>query len=1476
MSPASTPPTLPAPERERWQPLRCGLVELYHYEVEEFAFRDGHLLLRGNNGTGKSKVLSLTLPFLLDANLSSARVEPDGDRHKRMEWNLLMNGRYDRRVGYAWVELGRRDRAGAEHVLTLGCGLRAVAGRAGVEPWFFLTDQRIGRDLWLATPERVALSKDRLAEAIGARGQVFKTAQDYRRAVDERLFRLGPDRYAALIDTLIQLRQPQLSKQPNEQRLSDALTEALAPLDRAALESVADAMGQLEDLRRELEELGAMREAVAAFGNRYKRYAQVAARRKARVLRQAQTEFDTASRELNAALETLERAKEKVERCRAEEQRLDEQLAAGRARLEVLHADPVMRDARRMADAREHAADSRRHAQDAEARAGKARTRLETERERAAKRRGDSEHTRAELVEARGESEAQAEAAGFAAEHARLIHAAEKPAAEKPPAPSAWADPFARGAAPETLLRATRELAQRRREQLDVVRTRLHAVGAAEQRRAEARARRDLTADALDAAVEAQKRCAEAYRTACAEAGESWRRHVAALAVLRLEDHETLLGELELWLETLEGPNPLRRALEAARERLERELAAREAALRGELETLRTEEAALREEQAQLERGEDTPPPAPYTRDRDSRAQRPGAPLWKLVDFAPGVKPSERAGLEAALEAAGLLDAWVLPDGVVIDARTEDVVLVPRAAAAASLAEWLVPSLPQDASAAPAAAAPTASTVTDPTVTASTVTTATVTTATVTAATVTAVLASIACTEREVEDAEAWVSPQGEFRIGALRGAWSKPAAAFVGHAAREAARRARLEAIAARLAEIAAATAEREAAVEHCGTTRRTAHEEQARAPSDEPLLRADAASRAAEQARRTAQTQLGEAETRLSAAEQAHAEARERLLSDARDLSLPSDAEGLARIEAALNEYRAAAAELANALRIHRRALDELDEQLLRETEAHEDAQAAAADLEEKRIALRQAEETVAALKDTVGKQVEELLGAIEQTKQSLARDQDAEKRARAELIVASSRRGEAQKDCEAKETRLAERVEARKAAVEALEAFARETELLAVALGEDFEAAAGPAAHAVPAAPAAPETPALTETAASPETSAMTPTPAVPATSALPESPWGIDAALGVARRAEQALARVAAEDSDWSRVQADVGRDLTELQNAMSVRGHSATAEPSDHGLIVRIVHQQRPERPDVLQRRIEAELAERRLLLTAREREVLEQHLEKEIAANLQRMIQDTDRRVTSINDELAARPTSTGVRYRLLWQPIPEDAQDGVPGLTEARRRLLKTSADAWSAEDRRQVGEFLQARIAAETASDDQATLYESLARALDYRRWHRFRVQRLQDGQWRPLAGPASSGERALGLTVPLFAACSSHYESADPHAPRLVLLDEAFAGIDDEARASCMALIREFDLDFVMTSEREWGCYPELPGLSICQLVRREGIDAVHVSRWTWDGIARRAAAEPVGRFPESADALGEEPAIAQEAAAGEPAP
>ena len=287
---------LPVPARERWQPLRLGLVDLFYYDQEEFSFRDGRLLLRGNNGTGKSKVLALTLPFLLDGDLSAHRIEPDADPGKRMEWNLLLGGEHphDERLGYAWLELGRRDESGAAFC-TIGCGMKAVKGRGIAAHWFFDTDQRVGEDLALVDATGVALTADRLEDAIGPRGSVHRRARDHRRAVDERLFGLGDVRYGGLIDLLIKIRAPQLSKRPDERGLSDALTGALPPLDQAMMADVAEAFRALEEDGDQLAAMVEAHEASERYLTTYRAYARMATRRRAAPVRQAQTVFDRVS-----------------------------------------------------------------------------------------------------------------------------------------------------------------------------------------------------------------------------------------------------------------------------------------------------------------------------------------------------------------------------------------------------------------------------------------------------------------------------------------------------------------------------------------------------------------------------------------------------------------------------------------------------------------------------------------------------------------------------------------------------------------------------------------------------------------------------------------------------------------------------------------------------------------------------------------------------------------------------------------------------------------------------------------------------------------------------------------------------------------------------------------------------------------------------------------------------------------------------
>lgn len=1384
-------PTLPTPDRARWQPLRLGLVELFHYDSEEFWFRDGHLLLRGNNGTGKSKVLSLTLPFLFDAQLKSSRIEPDGDPGKKMAWNLLL-GRHDRRMGYAWIEFGRVSESGAPQYLTLGCGLFAAAARPQVDSWFFvLEDQRIGEDIWLTSPQRVVLTRERLRDALEGRGQVFDTATAYRRAVDERLFHLGPARYAALMDTLIQLRQPQLSKKPDEANLSNALTEALPPMSTDLLTDVADALNQLEEYRRELEEYEALERAVSQFNQRYRVYASTQARRQARSLRSAQTGFDAASRTLNEGRVALESAQASEALAQTAHDDAETALAANRTRLEQMQDDPAMGDAKRLEQADRDA--QARH-KDAElAQRTREETRVRFERESQVTRERSQRAVVAEqtLTEARG-------IAGDFAERADIAQAYEN----NPLAALDAADLTAlQQIEVDTARNDLRHGVTTRREQLAVMQRHCDNVALTEQAYTRQQQTRDERQNEAEEAAAQREEADARVELQGSTVLEVWQTHFDGLQQLRVESHSPVLDALATWVVNLDGNNPARDALQMAQQATSERLARRHAGLSDERRVFQEEQAALHAEHGRLEQGVDAAPPVPIYRAPEVRDHRDGAPLWQLVEFRESVDDSQRAGLEAALQSAGLLDAWITPDGELhtVDKNGKplhDTHWFERPHQPHSLAEWLVPSEPTGQSAAP-----------------------------VPTATLQRLLEGVACSTADDGVAEAWVSVDGRFRLGALGGAWHKPAADYIGFAARAAARARRLEEIALRLNSIANELATVEQRFEQQAHDQRQAAAEWQTAPNDDALRAAhvEAAARAREF--QTARARLEQTDQQLLTCKQQLQAARLALANDAADLRLPDTRPALQAIEQALQQLAESLLALFHGVRELRDAFSELARQQQRAQEAQRDTEQSRQAWTERCALAEEARIRLETLRESVGAQVEELQQRLKDARTRVNHGEDAVKSCSNALRLAGEERARVEQKMQDAETTLKERTEARQSAVSHLQGFA----------------ATGLLASAMPDAD-------------------------------LPDlrSPWTIEPALTLARRTEQHLANVKDDDDAWTRVQSQISQDYSELGRALAALSHQAQAETNDYGLVVTIVYQNRPERPDQLSARLAGEIAQRRELLTAGERKVLENHLQAEIAAAVQKLLQDAERQVTAINAELEKRPTSTGVRFRLQWQPLPEGVEGAPIGLEAARKRLLNTSTDLWSDEDRRVVGEMLHQRIGIERSRADVAggsSLLDQLARALDYRRWHRFRVQRWQDGQWRPLSGPASSGERALGLTVPLFAAVSSYYtQSGYAHAPRLVLLDEAFAGIDDAARAHCMGLIHEFDLDFVITSEREWACYAELPGVAICQLQRREGVDAVHVSRWTWDGRARRQDDDPDRRFQPLGDAAPEPDGVA----------
>src|SRR6266571_2064860 len=356
---------LPQAASARWQPLRSGLVNLYRYDDQEFHFHCGRLLLRGNNGTGKSRVLALQLPFLLDGDVSPHRLEPDGDASKKVEWNLLLGNKYPDRLGYTWVEFGRIDGEGHEHFITLGCGLHAAEHRGLVGKWFFVTSQRIGSELYVLTSQRIPLTRERLSDAIGSRGNIYTTAGEYRKAVDQALFELG-DRYYPLVNLLIQLRQPQLSRHLDEKRLSDVLSEALPPLSEPIIADVAESFRSLDDDQSALASLRAAGAGVDAFLKEYGRYLQIAALRRAASVRTAQLSYDSARDVLRETGEWLAGTEEQLRITNTEIGRLELEEQASTAALKTLSDSPEMQDARALDRARQQAGDRENDARTSE------------------------------------------------------------------------------------------------------------------------------------------------------------------------------------------------------------------------------------------------------------------------------------------------------------------------------------------------------------------------------------------------------------------------------------------------------------------------------------------------------------------------------------------------------------------------------------------------------------------------------------------------------------------------------------------------------------------------------------------------------------------------------------------------------------------------------------------------------------------------------------------------------------------------------------------------------------------------------------------------------------------------------------------------------------------------------------------------------------------------------------------------------
>ncbi|SDL36231.1 TIGR02680 family protein [Lentzea albidocapillata subsp. violacea] len=600
---------------DRWQPSRAGIINVWRYYDEIFSFYQGRLLLRGPNGTGKSKALELLLPYLFDANLRPHRLSTFGSADRTMHWNLMGEGNQgSTRVGYVWLEFQH-----GEQWFTCGARLQATTNTTNVIATYFTTSLRIG-DLTLVNEAGRPLTKTDLVDAIGEHGVVHASPADYRHTVRTTLFPgVSEQRYDSLITALLQLRTPKLSERLDPSVLSSLLSKALPPLDQSDLTEIAEGFERLDRQREELRRLDEEIFTAERLADVQRGYAQ-------RVLGVAARTLESATEQLEDLTRAARMSERRYQRqITLTDEAFDQLAALGRdasgvdAQISGISDLPAYQEGKQLDLLRQQLSAANLRASEATAHAVKLRARAVADDEQA-------EQAKADAAARADELRRSAVIAREAAEHAGMPSLFEE------------IESHADARSGRQLLTAAIES---RSIEINSISRAVAAHEKAVDARNAARQRLEETRDELDLATEAEAVAQRTFEQAFAKFRTDFDTWAHGCSELNVSEH----GEVV-------------EAAARAREefsRIEARLDETRTALNGQL----SQYNAIREK---LANQVDVPPPAPYTRDDEYRAHAVGAPLWRLVDFRPGTPLPVRGAVEAALEASGLLDAWLTPD----------------------------------------------------------------------------------------------------------------------------------------------------------------------------------------------------------------------------------------------------------------------------------------------------------------------------------------------------------------------------------------------------------------------------------------------------------------------------------------------------------------------------------------------------------------------------------------------------------------------------------------------------------------------------------------------------------------------------------------------------------------------------------------------------------------------------------------------
>lgn len=264
----------------------------------------------------------------------------------------------------------------------------------------------------------------------------------------------------------------------------------------------------------------------------------------------------------------------------------------------------------------------------------------------------------------------------------------------------------------------------------------------------------------------------------------------------------------------------------------------------------------------------------------------------------------------------------------------------------------------------------------------------------------------------------------------------------------------------------------------------------------------------------------------------------------------------------------------------------------------------------------------------------------------------------------------------------------------------------------------------------------------------------------------------------------------------------------------------------------------------LAQRLGNDIEEGKLLVNEDERKLFEDILINTVGTKIRERIEASNLWVEKINSIMNEMQVNSALGFKLVWKNMSASEEGELD--TREIVRILKMEPNLLKSEDSIKLGNHFRSKIkkAEEIYKESYVSFYKIIEEILDYRNWFTFQLmyQRIGDNLKEltdKVFSKFSGGERAKSMYIPLFASVYAKFNMARSDALRIIALDEAFAGVDEDNIREMFGILKFLDIDFIINSQVLWGDYDTIPDLSICELIRPQNSKVVTVERYRWNG-------------------------------------